>query len=234
MSVVSLSLADDLLRRWGHLDGLDLLEVMIQRVFAGRIAVTSSFGAEAAVLLDLVAQVDPNTPVLFVDTDALFDETIAYREQLVRRLGLTDVRIARPSLVDLAAAADLWSSDPDACCRLRKVLPFERVTRGFAALIDGRKGFHGASRTQLPVISDGAGGVVKISPLARWDEAELQAMFCDRNLPRHPLWGQGYRSIGCWPCTRATRPGEPARAGRWAGAAKTECGIHTFAGGDGI
>lgn len=234
MSVLSLSLADDLLRRWGHLDGRDLLEVMIHRVFAGRIAVTSSFGAEAAVLLDLVAQVDPNTPVLFVDTDALFDETITYREQLVRRLGLTDVRIARPSLADLAAAAELWSSDADACCRLRKVLPFERVTRGFAALIDGRKGFHGAGRAQLPVISEGAGGAVRISPLARWDEPELQAMYRDRNLPRHPLWAQGYRSIGCWPCTRATQPGEPARAGRWAGAAKTECGIHTFAGGDGI
>lgn len=234
MSVVPLSHADDLSRRWGHLDGLELLEVMIHHVFPGRIAVTSSFGAEAAVLLHLVAQVDPNTPVLFVDTDALFDETIAYRERLVRRLGLTDLRIARPSLADLAASAELWSSDADACCRLRKVLPFERVTRGFAALIDGRKGFHGAGRSQLPVISVGAAGVVKISPLARWDEAELEAMYRDHNLPRHPLSAQGYRSIGCWPCTRATQPGEPARAGRWAGAAKTECGIHTFAGGDGI
>jgi phosphoadenosine phosphosulfate reductase len=234
MSVVPLSLADDLSLRWGALDGRELLEVMIREVFPGRIAVTSSFGAEAAVLLDLVAQVEPATPVLFVDTDALFDETVAYRETLVRRLGLTDVRIARPSLADLAASAELWASDPDACCRLRKVLPFERVTRGFAALIDGRKGFHGAGRARLPVISGGVGGVVKISPLARWDEAEVEARFAARNLPLHPLWSQGYRSIGCWPCTRPVQPGEPARAGRWAGAAKTECGIHTFAGGDGI
>lgn len=223
-----------LLRRWGHLDGKDLLEVMIRQAFPGRIAVTSSFGAEAAVLLDLVAQVEPATPVLFVDTDALFDETIAYREQLVRRLGLTDVRIARPSLAELAASEELWRSDPDACCRWRKVLPFERATRGFAALIDGRKGFHGGARSQLPVISTSADGVVKVSPLARWEESAIEDIFRDRGLPRHPLWASGYRSIGCWPCTRPVQPGEPARAGRWAGVAKTECGIHTFVDGDGI
>lgn len=227
-------MSDALLRRWGHLDGKALLEVMIRTVFPGRIAVTSSFGAEAAVLLDLVAQVEPATPVLFVDTDALFDETIAYREILMRRLGLTDLRIVRPSPADLAAADELWRSDPDACCRLRKVVPFERLTHGFDALIDGRKGFHGGSRAHLPVISTGAGGVVKISPLARWDEAAVEAMFEQRRLPRHPLWAQGYRSIGCWPCTRPVQPGDPVRAGRWAGGSKSECGIHTFVNGDGI
>ena len=234
MSVIPLSLADHLSRRWGHLDGLELLRVMIRDVFPGRLAVTTSFGAEAAVLLDLVAQIEPATPVLFVDTDALFDETTAYREHLARHLGLMDVRIARPSLAELAAAAELWASVPDACCRLRKVRPFERLTSGFAALIDGRKGFHGGDRASLPTISGGTGSVVKISPLARWDEAQLNATFTDRALPRHPLWAQGYRSIGCWPCTRPIQPGEAARSGRWAGAAKTECGIHTFAGGEGI
>lgn len=221
---------DALRLSYGHLDGIDLLKVMIGREFAGNIAVTSSFGAEAAVLLDLVAQVDPATPVLFVDTDALFDETIAYRETLVRRLGLTDIRIVRPRREDIEASEGLWSSDPDACCRVRKVLPLRRATAGCAALIDGRKGFHGGERAGLGTISEGPDGLIRISPLARWGAESIEAAYVERKLPRHPLVGQGYRSIGCWPCTRAVAPGEDPRAGRWAGSAKTECGIHTYLG----
>ncbi len=215
---------------YGHLDGRDLLSVMITREFAGNIAVTSSFGAEAAVLLDLVAQVDPNTPVIFIDTDALFDETVQYREQLVRRLGLTDIRIARPQPCDLAASDELWRTDPDACCHLRKVLPLARAAAGCAALIDGRKAFHGGERGELQTLSLGAGGVIKVSPLARWNAERIATAMEERKLPRHPLVDQGYRSIGCWPCTRPVTPGEPARAGRWAGKAKSECGIHTYIG----
>ncbi|MFA6022416.1 MAG: phosphoadenylyl-sulfate reductase [Rhodospirillales bacterium] len=211
---------------YGHLSGSDLIEVMARKVFPGRIAVTSSFGAESAVLLDLVAQVDPSVPVIFLDTGELFDETLEYRYRLERQLGLTDVRVVRPASEDLAEAEDLWRTDHDRCCHLRKVLPLARAVEGFDALIDGRKQAHGFEREALSTVAL-AGGVVKVSPLANWDEDAVRKTFVARRLPSHPLVEQGYRSIGCWPCTRPTKPGESARAGRWAGSAKTECGIHT-------
>ena len=209
----------------GHLDGRDLIAA-VAAAYPGRAAAISSFGAEAAVLLDLVAQVDPSLPVFFIDTGELFDETHEYRDQLVARLGLTDLRIARPDPADLAAAEDLWRTNADACCNLRKVRPFERVRTGFDVLIDGRKRVHGGSRESLHSIEAGEDGVIKVSPLATWSVERIEATFDERDLPHHPLVAQGYRSIGCWPCTRAIKPGEPIRAGRWAGSAKTECGIH--------
>lgn len=217
----------DPVQAYGHLGGKDLIAAMTQQVYSGRIAVTSSFGAESAVLLDLVAQVDPSVPVIFLDTGELFDETLEYRYRLERQLGLTDVRVVRPSSEDLSEAEDLWRTDHDRCCYLRKVLPLARATEGFAALIDGRKQAHGFERQDLSSIQI-VGGVAKISPLANWDEDDVQRAFKQRGLPVHPLVEQGYRSIGCWPCTRPTKPGESARAGRWAGSAKTECGIHTL------
>lgn len=211
---------------FGHLDGKALIEAVLASNFSGRIAVTSSFGAESAVLLDLVAEVDPAVPVIFLDTGELFDETLEYRYRLERKLGLTNVRVVRPTDEDRRDADNLWVSDPDRCCELRKVRPLAKAVEGFAALIDGRKRAHGFDRDGLGTVQH-AGGVVKISPLATWSEDAIEAHFRARDLPRHPLVAQGYRSIGCWPCTRPTKPGEPARAGRWAGSAKTECGIHT-------
>jgi phosphoadenosine phosphosulfate reductase len=215
----------DLRRRFGHLDGAELLSAMRER-YAGRLAVISSFGAEAAVLLDLVAQVDKSLPVIFVDSRELFDETIAYQTELTQRLGLTDVRVIRPTPEEQAEAADLWRTDPDRCCRLRKVVPLERAAEGFDALVDGRKRFHGADRATIETIELGPDGFVKISPLARWDQKKIAEIFRSRDLPMHPLVAQGYRSIGCWPCSRPTGPDEPIRSGRWQGLAKTECGIH--------
>lgn len=215
----------ELRHRYGDLDGRELLAAMA-REFPGALAVVSSFGAEAAVLLDLVAQVDNSLPVIFLDTDALFDETLAYQAELGATLGLRDLRVVRPDANDLRAADELWQADPDRCCYLRKVLPLERATAGFRALVDGRKRFHGDGREGLPTIDIDADGVVKISPLARWSQHDIEATFTTRQLPRHPLLAQGYRSIGCWPCSRPVRPGEAVRAGRWAGSAKTECGIH--------
>jgi len=205
-----------------HLEGKELIAAAAQ-AFAGRIAVTSSFGAESAILLDLVAQVDRSLPVLFLDTGELFDETLAYSRALAGFLGLADLRVVRPEPAELKEAEDLWRTDADRCCELRKVRPLARAVEGFTALIDGRKR---TQRDQLFSVQE-VGGVTKLSPLANWSEADIEAHFVARNLPRHPLLAKGYRSIGCWPCTRPTTPGEPARAGRWAGSAKTECGIHT-------
>jgi phosphoadenosine phosphosulfate reductase len=216
---------DELRLRHGRRDGADLVAAMAAE-FPGRLGVISSFGIESAVLLDLVAGVDPALPVIFLDTGELFDQTHDYRETLAQRLGLTDVRRILPLPQDLREAEELWRSDHDRCCFLRKVAPLHRIVGDFDALIDGRKRFHGAEREALQTIEAGEMGVLKISPLARWTERQIAETFRTRLLPLHPLAAQGFRSVGCWPCSRASQPGEGPRAGRWAGSAKTECGIH--------
>jgi phosphoadenosine phosphosulfate reductase len=196
--------------------------------FGERIALTSSFGAESAVLLHLVSRTAPNMPVLFLDTGKLFAETIAYRDALTRRLGLTSVRIVSPSpskLQEDDPSGYLWSVDPDRCCEVRKVEPLSQVLTEFSAWITGRKRFQGDSRSDLPAF-ERDGSHVKINPLATWSELDIENYLADHNLPRHPLVARGYRSIGCTHCTSPTAPGENARAGRWRNKGKTECGIH--------
>ncbi len=211
-----------------HRHGMDMLRRVLTRDFAGRIAVVSSFGAESAVLLALVAEIDPATPVLFVQTGQHFAETFTYREELSARLGLTDVRDIGPTQAERAAndpAGELWRYDPDACCRFRKVTPLERALASFDAWITGRKRHQALTRIALPFI-ERVDGKTKINPLADWTAAEVEAEFVARALPRHALSLEGYPSIGCAPCTRAVASGEDPRSGRWAGTGKTECGIH--------
>ena len=195
--------------------------------FAGKLALVSSFGAESAVLLHMAAQVDRSIPVLFLDTGMLFGQTLDYRQKLAAELGLTDVRDLRPLYQDLAVhdpGQDLWKTDTDACCNIRKVLPLDRALDGFDAWITGRKRFHGGARLRLKVVEH-AEGKIKFNPLANWAKAELDAYAARYNLPAHPLVEFGYPSVGCWPCTKPAES-EDLRAGRWAGSEKTECGIH--------
>ena len=209
----------------------ELLAEMIRYEFPGRIALVSSFGIEAAVLLHLVSTIDAGTPVIFLDTGKLFGETLRYRDALVRRLGLADVRSVQPDPLTLAAEdpdGTLWQADPDRCCFLRKVRPLERALAPFEAWINGRKRHHGGARATLPVI-EATDGRIKINPLASWGPAEIDAYFAAHDLPRHPLEADGYRSVGCLPCSDRVAPGEEARAGRWRGRGKTECGIHISA-----
>ncbi len=194
-----------------------------------RLAVASSFGIESATLLKIVADVDPAIPVLFLDTDWLFPETLAYRDTLIARLGLKDVRTIKPSAAAVAEkdpARNLWAVDPDACCHLRKVEPLGEVLDGFDAWINGRKRYQGGERTEIPVV-ESEGSRLKFNPLARVSPADIVKMFRAWNLPAHPLAGQGFTSVGCMPCTRRTNPGEDTRAGRWHNQLKTECGIHS-------
>jgi phosphoadenosine phosphosulfate reductase len=196
--------------------------------FAGRIALVSSFGAESAALLHLVAAINPALPVFFIDTGKHFVQTGGYREDLRHRLALTDVRSVRPDRAEIASVdpkGDLWRRDNDACCALRKVRPLARALKGFEAWITGRKRMHGNLRSHLPIVQ-AAPPHLKINPLARWSASDIAAYMTAHDLPPHPLVETGFSSIGCWPCTAPTAPGDDARAGRWRGLAKTECGIH--------
>jgi phosphoadenosine phosphosulfate reductase len=205
-----------------------LRRVLVGRCF-GRAALVSSFGAESAVLLHLVAGIDRSTPVIFLETGKLFPETLAYRDVLVRDLGLADVRSVRPEPAAIArddADGTLAARDPDLCCWIRKVEPLDEALLGFDAWLTGRKRFQAAQRRALPVMERDDAGRWKINPLAGWRAPDIAAYMAEVGLPAHPLVARGYRSIGCAPCTRATQDGEDARAGRWAGRMKMECGIH--------
>ena len=222
---------DELRRAHGDLCGLGLLRaLLIEGPLAGRTALVSSFGAESAVLLDMVARIDRAIPVIFLDTGKLFAETHAYREALVGALRLSDVRVVGPEPATLARRdpqGDLWQRDPDACCQMRKTAVLEPALAGFAAWITGRKRFQGGLRWRLPTIEpEWASGRIKINPLAPWSPEEVERYRRRRRLPRHPLEPRGFRSIGCTPCTRPVAPSEPQRAGRWQGLGKSECGIH--------
>ena len=212
-----------------------MLAALLTGDLAGRIAAVSSFGAESAVLLHMIASVDPDVPVVFTNTQKMFGETLAYRDDLAERLGLTDLRVYSPDprVLRLRDQTGLrWSYDPDGCCGQRKVEPLSRALAPFDAWISGRKGFQAGSRRALPRFESDAGRL-KINPLADWAKADLDAYFATHDLPRHPLEAQGYLSIGCAPCTSKVKPGEDPRAGRWRGWDKVECGIHQPAvGGD--
>jgi len=200
----------------------------------GRLALVSSFGAESVVLLHMVSLIRRDTPVIFVDTEMLFAETLVYQQELAERLGLRDLRIVRASADDLRTHdknATLHQRDPDACCALRKTAPLQQALEGFDGWITGRKRYQGGARTALEFFEaeDGTGRM-KVNPLAHWGRDDVQTYMEENRLPRHPLVAQGYPSIGCMPCTTPVAPGEDPREGRWRGQSKTECGIH-FADG---
>ena len=213
--------------RFTGVDSDTMLRAMLAELH-GRVAAVSSFGTESAVLLHLIAAIDKSVPVIFVNTQKMFGETLAYRDELAERLGLTDLRVHRPDPHRLAvrdATGLRWSFDPDGCCEIRKVEPLRRALVPFDAWLSGRKGFQAATRTALPTFELDE-GKLKINPLATWNKGRLDAYFAAHDLPRHPLEAQGFGSVGCVPCTTTVRPGEDPRAGRWRGWDKVECGIH--------
>ncbi len=221
--------AAELSARFGGRDAAAIIAVAANQLFLGRIALVSSFGAESAVLLHLVSQVDRTLPVIFLDTGKLFPETLAYRDALAERLRLTDVRSVTPDPERLAAKdrhGALWMTNPDLCCHFRKTEPLARALTGFDAWFTGRKRFQNSVRAALPVFEED-GGCIKVNPLAGWAGADLAAYAAAHDLPAHPLVAKGYPSIGCVPCTTRVEPGEDPRAGRWRGLGKAECGIHT-------
>jgi phosphoadenosine phosphosulfate reductase len=228
-AAASVSSVEELDRALRQASPTEIIATALRTVGHGRLAVVSSFGTESAALLKLMADVDPAIPVIFLDTGWLFVETLSYRDSLIAQLGLRDVRSIKPldeSLSREDPDRDLWFSDPDACCRIRKVEPLNRALAPFAAWINGRKRFQGGARAAIPVVEQDAGRL-KFNPFANVSREEIAGIYASANLPPHPLASNGYLSIGCMPCTSRTSPDEDARAGRWRGRPKTECGIHT-------
>lgn len=224
---------DHLNRRYQHHAASKVLKQAMTDPQVGRIAMVSSFGAESVVLLHMVAVVDPTTPVLFIDTQMLFQETLEYQQEVAQKLGLTDVRVIQAAAEDVAKEdpyGALHLSNTDACCDLRKTRPLEQALSGFDAWITGRKRFQAGSRAALEFFESEEDKRIKVNPLAHWDKGDVQDYLINNRLPKHPLIAQGYPSIGCKPCTSKVKPGEDERAGRWRGTQKEECGIHMVDG----
>ena len=212
---------------YGSLQPQEIIARSVEQDFGG-IAAVSSFGADSAVLLSMIAEVDRNLPVMFLDTGKHFGETLDYRDALAADLGLTNLRIVHPLPQALAAGdpdGKLHRTDTDACCEIRKVEPMARAVESFGAWFTGRKRFQSDTRARLAVFEE-VGTRLRINPLARWGTSDLADYMRRHDLRENPLVAYGYLSIGCFPCTQPVKPGEDARSGRWAGQAKTECGIH--------
>ncbi len=214
--------------RYRHHGATSVLEHALRDPQVGRVALVSSFGAESVVLLHMISVMDRTTPVLFLDTEMLFEETLTYQREVAAKLGLTDVRVIRPDrnavfLRDPDGA--LNGTDPDACCKLRKTEPLDRALEPFDAWITGRKRFQGGRRAELPFFEFGNLGRIKVNPLAHWQREDVRDYIVNNRLPRHPLVARGYPSLGCAPCTSRVGADEDERAGRWRGLEKTECGI---------
>ncbi len=224
--------AEALNARFAEAPTQEMLAAVLREGLAGQIAAVSSFGAESAVLLHLIASIDPAVPVLFLETGKHFPETLAYRDEIATRLGLKNVINLIPDAAELAQRDEnglRWSYDPDGCCEIRKVRPLAAALSQFDASFTGRKGFQNATRAGLArfeIDATDAMGRLKVNPLADWSSDQIASYFAATGLPVHPLVAQGYPSIGCSPCTTMVAPGEDARSGRWKGWDKTECGIH--------
>lgn len=212
-----------------EMDALGVLRYAVSEVLPGDLAIVSSFGADSAVLLHMVAQVDPSMPVYFLETGKHFAETLAYVETLKKTLGLINVHPVHPDPADVTRFdpnGDLWEKDPDSCCHIRKTEPLEPITEQYGGWVTGRKRYQTRERGVLPHFELTSDDRIKVNPLAYFTDADVAAYRLKHDLPEHPLYGKGYKSIGCAPCTSIVAEGEDPRAGRWRGLNKKECGIH--------
>jgi phosphoadenosine phosphosulfate reductase len=215
----------------GMFDEMDGPAVLRQAVelLGDELAIVSSFGADSSVLLHMVAQVDPSLPVYFLETGKHFAETLDYVETLKKHLGLRNVRALTPDPKDIARfdpRGDLWETDPDSCCHIRKTEPLDAEIVQFGGWVTGRKRYQTAERGVLPHFELTSDDRIKVNPLAYFSNADVEAYRIKHGLPEHPLFAKGYKSIGCAPCTTIVAEGEDPRAGRWRGLNKKECGIH--------
>jgi len=229
------------LERWSaELEGRSPREVLQWAVdeFFPDLSIACSFGGPSGmVLLDMIAEIEPRTEVFYLDTDFLFDETYATRDRAVERYKIEAVAyksLLTPKQQAAQHGDELWLRDPDACCELRKVEPNARALAGKRAWVSGIRRDQGATRAETPIVTwDEKFDLVKVIPLAKWTEADVWAYIVKHDVPYNPLHDRNYPSIGCTYCTKAVRPGEDPRSGRWQGFDKTECGLHTPAAAGG-
>ena len=216
-------------RRFEDVPPQDILRWTIA-TYAPDAVLTCSFQHEGVALAHMLQDIAPETPVVFINTGYHFPETLAYRDLLIARYGL-NVREVGPALTQAEVAdrhgAELYRRDPDRCCEINKIEPLRRALVGVRAWINGRRRDQASTRRALPILEELGSGLVKINPLARWTSKDTYYYLKQHEIPFHPLFEQGYTSIGCEPCTRPVLAGEDERAGRWAGRDKVECGIHT-------
>ncbi len=226
--------ADELAALNAHFEAADPAAIIAWAAdrFMPAIAATSSFQTQSVALLHMISRVRPDLPVIFLDTGYHFPETITYRDDLVTRLGLT-LRIVRPEPTQAGAHSlagePLYRRDPDLCCYVHKVEPMQRALAGLAAWITGIRRDQTPSRATAQPVEVLPDGRVKVNPLVAWTRDDLWRYIHRHDLPAHPLFSQGYLSIGCAPCTVPVAAGEDERSGRWTGSGKRECGLHTDA-----
>jgi phosphoadenosine phosphosulfate reductase len=198
-----------------------------------RVAIASAFQAEGTVVIHLASQIRPDVPILFLETGFQFAETLAFKERLTERLGLNVVELVGEYSNDRQAAEfgpRLYERDPELCCEINKVRPMFEALRGLDAWITSVRRDSSPTRADTPVVDryelEPGRDIVKVNPMATWTRQDVWRYLKEQDLPHNPLYDLGYASIGCAPCTRLRFAGEPERAGRWAGIAKWECGIH--------
>ncbi|WP_424951706.1 phosphoadenylyl-sulfate reductase [Deinococcus sp.] len=209
-----------------HTDPVDIIEWALRA--HPDLTMPSAFNLNGVVLLDLAARAGYSGDVLLVDTGYHFPETLATRDALAAKYPhLNFVTLnAGATPEDGQTPETLYATDPDACCAVRKVAPLQRHLKATnpSALLNARSREQTSDRADIPFVED-TGARRKINPLASWTRERLEAYAAEHGLPVNPLYHDGFLSVGCWPCTRAVRPGEDSRAGRWAGRGKTECGL---------
>jgi phosphoadenosine phosphosulfate reductase len=201
-----------------------------------KLTMATAFGPEGLVIIHMLAQIEPRTPVFNLDTGYQFKETLELRDEVARRYGI-EVELKQPATMvaeyEAANGGPVYSHSPDRCCQERKITVLQQASIGMRAWMSGIRRDQSPDRARASIVHwDRKFGLVKVSPLANWTKSQVWKLITDENTPYNPLHDQGYTSIGCWPCTRAVMFGEDERAGRWSGTAKTECGLHTLSDKD--
>jgi len=209
----------------------EILQWAVDR-FAPRFTMATAFGPEGMVIIHMLAEIAPDTPIFNLDTGYQFKETLELREKVKQRYGI-DVELKRPELTveeyEKLHGGPLYNRDPNRCCADRKLAVNMKAVQGFHAWASAIRRDQSPDRANSPIVGwDKKFGLVKVSPLANWIKKDVWAMITQHDIPYNPLHDQGFASIGCFPCTRAVLFGEDERAGRWSGSGKTECGLHTL------
>jgi phosphoadenosine phosphosulfate reductase len=209
----------------------EIIEWAVDRYYP-RLTMATAFGAEGCILLHLLAEVEPRVRVFNLDTGYQFKETLELRDRMAERYGI-EVELIRPETTvpqyEAQHGGPLYVANPDQCCYDRKIVPLRRALVGYDAWITAIRAEQSLHRAAASVVGpDPKFGLMKINPLLNWTRRDVWAFIVTHRVPYNPLFDQGYASIGCWPCTRAVHAGEDERAGRWAGQAKTECGLHSL------